>query len=437
MRAMVAILVGCSLLTAVFPASAEDTGDSAKPMWKQEEFIISSFQVLPSEGWDLAFIRRYADAGFNLLETNIARPDAVGWQSLSDEEHRRLLDLCAEVGVKVLAVDHPRFTGRTQSDEGAQVAEENVRGAIEAYGGHPALYGYYLWDEPSIEVFEDLRKTQDLFQRLDPSRLPYTVLLPSYGPYAWEHAENQSGYTEYVRRFVEVVDPPVLGFDYYPFREAGFADGYWSDLEFLRTVAVEKDLPFWVYIQSCGWPGMKSPTVAEIRFQANIAAAYGATAIQYFVYHSVTTGGLTFGDAPATGEGSPQANYEGVTAINRQLAAWGPVLMTLRSIGVYHSGEDIHKDTTPASACPLLRAASPGLVIGHFNDPAGADYFLVVNRDYAEETEVTLELAETTLVSVVRGAGDAQALSDAPLDTVLVDLAPGGGMLLRLGPAAP
>ena len=55
-------------------------------MWKQKDFVISSFQVLNEDDLGVEYIRTYAQAGFTLLETMMPRGDGPAWRSLPTDD---------------------------------------------------------------------------------------------------------------------------------------------------------------------------------------------------------------------------------------------------------------------------------------------------------------------------------------------------------------
>jgi len=403
-------------------------------MYQQTKFVISSFQALEPGVLTDEWVACYAAAGFNMLESNMPASDRVGWQSLSPADQDRLMTLCAAHGIGVLVVDHQRFTGR-QSVDCALLDE-----ATALYSGHPGFAGYYLWDEPKPENFPDVRRMQDHVATVDPAHLPYTVLLPSYGPYAWEENSGNPSFPEYVRQFIHTVDPPVLAFDYYPFSSRGFKQRYWSDLGIMRREALRFDKPLWIYIQSCGWGGMLAPSPAQLRFQAWMAVAYGARGIQYFVYHEVTTATITFGRAVVQSDGTPGPLYPETARLNSELAILGPTLIGLNSRAIIHTDPTLYALETASDISELAPVveASPGLVLSLFEDCAGQRLLLVANKSWDSATAARIVLASPHRIQEVSKTQPDQV---APLDAVSaprtvfeLSLEPGDARLLILLP---
>lgn len=137
---------------------------------------------------------------------------------------------------------------------------------IEAFGGYPGLGGYYLWDEPSLEDFSSVRRAAEIIRSHDGARLPMVGMLPSYGRYRWPRE-----YPTFARRFMRVVDPEVVAFDFYGVRQTT-PDGpptvnpfLYRDLRLWSDLAREVDRPLWLYGSAVGWgrwPGRALPRCA-------------------------------------------------------------------------------------------------------------------------------------------------------------------------------
>lgn len=385
--------------------------------WSQDRFEISSFYVLPVGGVSEEAIKLYADANFTLVEANT--PIQYRSEDFSDAENLEILRLCEKYGLRYVITDHNKFTGKHDSDE-AELSE-----VIGSYSDYPSFSGYYVWDEPRREDFAAAKEMVKYFNEKDPSSLCLIAMYPSYGPY-----KHPREYEEFLQEYVDVVNPQVLSYDYYPFRNNTHSSTFYWDFEVNRKIALRKGIPMWFYIQACQRPGWDNPTVSMIRYQAFSALAYGAKGIQYFIYRDIVGKNPEFVNAVVDSESRPTRKYEGIKALNGEILKLGPTLMKLTSIGVYHSGS-VPSGCRGLDGNPLVSKASDNLLIGLFEDPDSIDYLLVVNKDYESKQEVCLCFNKKVKLQEVSEQTD--SLSEKlSVDCLELCLSAGAGRLFRV-----
>lgn len=348
--------------------------------WTQDRFEISSFYVFPVGGVSEEAIKLYADANFTLIESNT--PIQHRSEDFSYEENVEILRLCEKYGLRYVVTDHKRFTGQHNPDK-AELSE-----VIKAYSEYPAFFGYYVWDEPRRENFAVVRDMVQYFNENDPQRACLIAMYPSYGPY-----KHPNEYEEFLQEFVDTVNPEILSYDHYPFRENGHTSGFYWDFEANRRVSLRKGIPMWFYVQACQRPGWGNPNVRKIRYQAFSALAYGAKGLQYFIYRNIVGKSPEFVNAVVDSESRPTEKYEGVKALNGEILQLGPTLMKLTSTGVYHSGS-IPDGCIGLEGNPLVDEASDNLLVGLFEDVESTKYVMIVNKDYENDREVFLQFKE-------------------------------------------
>ncbi len=125
-----------------------------------------------------------------------------------------------------------------------------VESIARDYKAHPALFGYGVRDEPPADLFGRIGEVCRLFRKLDPDHPPLMNLFPGY---AKPEQLAMEDYRDYVRKFIEVVDPAVLMYDHYPFKTNRAIDTGWHrDLSLFRRESRRADIPFWIFIQCQG-----------------------------------------------------------------------------------------------------------------------------------------------------------------------------------------
>ena len=155
-----------------------------------------------------------ADAGFT-----------INFSHLTDlNDALKALDLGQKAGVKIM------FTCTQLSSDPEEI--------VKKVKDHPALFGYFLRDEPAASDFPGLADWAKRIRAVDDTHPIYLNLFPNYAP---EHILGCT-YEEYVHRFVEEVGLPMLSFDYYPVTVEGVRESWWSNLEVIAKEAKEADV---------------------------------------------------------------------------------------------------------------------------------------------------------------------------------------------------
>ncbi|HEX41219.1 MAG TPA: hypothetical protein ENN81_04070 [Phycisphaerales bacterium] len=298
---------------------------------------------------------------------------------------------------------------------------------------HPALYAYYIIDEPSASQFAALGGLVEYLRQRDPAHLAYINLFPTYANNQQLGTEGDvvTAYREHLRRYVEQVKPALISYDHYPFRLKGDGDQYFLNLAMIRRAAQDAGVPFLNIVQACTWApeAMRVPNPDELRYLVYTTLAYGAQGISYYVYaHPNHHGSLVSLD------GTPGPLYHAVKSYNRHFVAIAAQLQRLRSLGVYHTAMR-EPSCKPLSADAVFRvddaASSPGprgWLLGCFGARDETTHVVVVNLDYAAEGKVMLR---GPVQLDVFDAATAQWHSTEKA-VIELTLPPGGGILARV-----
>ncbi len=390
---------------------------SGTARWTRDRLMLSTFTGLRRGDDPAVVLPLLRELGLTHLELNT--PLEYRAQDLPDADLEAALVEAQHQGLGVFLTSHAAFTGNASPNEPV------LRKYVERWTGYPAVAGYYLWDEPRLDDFAAVRRTADLLRTLDPERLTLTALLPSYGPYG-----HPDAYASYVHRFVEMVNPAVLSFDYYPCRLEPETDrplvwpGFFHDLSVYWAVAASTGKPFWYYAACCGWPTKAGPNAVTIGVQVWAALAFGASGIQYFMARDFTGELLDFVDAPVVGTGERGPTFETVRGVNLQAVTLWPWLQGLEPTGVrWHVAGGVSGSLnlrTPA-------AGATGLVISEWaRSPADpVELLFVVNPDLHDTRQIPPALADQATVLFHSADAEGDDVSSTPT------LRPGSACLLR------
>ncbi|MBN1854461.1 MAG: beta-galactosidase [Pirellulales bacterium] len=364
-----------------------------------------------------AVARQMADGGWNLVWCREAELDVAQRHGLRAQLHDGLLT--------------PRSL-----DDPAQ--REKLDSLIDRVRDHPALYSYFIQDEPSAGQFPELGKIVAYLRQRDPAHMAYINLFPTYANN--EQLGTQGApvpaYREHLRQYLDIVKPSLISYDHYQFATDGDLDGYFLNLALIRQSALDAGVPFLNIVQACSWtPVRRVPNADEMRYLVYTTVAYGAQGISYYVYcHPGHEGGIALAD------GTPTPIYHALKHSNREFVAIAKELQPLVSLAIYHSG------MVPPGAVALPENApfrldpplSPieyqppervrGALLGYFGASGQPSHVVVVNLDYKALIELVLVgPGNLDLFDATTGTWSPAGGQRAELQ-----LPPGGGKLLRL-----
>lgn len=417
--------------------------------WTQDNFVLSQFKAYGNNMRKC--VKACADVGFDTVE--------LGWAS--DEQADAAVQLCEQFGLRLIYQNMSRFGGAWDRDpingnhgryfskiyqrnidngkweNSSFHSETDIRKVIAEKRKWNSVVGYYIWDEPFFEEqFEICRKLTDDCENEDSTALAFTVANPSYNPYfKWEG----NAYPAYVERYADIIDPPVLSFDYYPIgrpeqNEEVQLDNspMWCDLAAVKRVADLRKIPFWFYYQGVNFQDAPLFTFPMIRLSMYAGAMYGAKALQ----HYCST------DSIVDADGNRLPFFEPQKQINAEFKALGDTLMALECKRVFHDDsclvdfEPMKQYVQPLSDSAFLSEKLPYRTsIGEFEDSYGNLYMMVLNRDYLTDKTVKLKLNNDYRVYEVNRDDGMQYVKNDSADMLSLDLEAGDAVLLRLQPA--
>lgn len=238
----------------------------------------------------------------------------------TEEEAKKCMDLCAEYGMAYLARDDISLdyasTGRSRrdyrtltEDQKAEI-DKKYEKSLKKYCDHPAFAGVCFIDEPGMESFKGIKRAKDMFEKVcGKDKVFYVNLFPYYSSakqfeYGWELPDapstqglepyvntNMSRYKIYVEKFLEIVKPAMISYDAYPFFSLGGIESMLHNVlydvpQYLHYIDKEKGIPYWIFFQGFGECGEKGKVrvvnFAEVQLSISLALAFGAKGLQVF-----------------------------------------------------------------------------------------------------------------------------------------------------------
>jgi len=285
---------------------------------------------------------------------------------------------------------------------------------------HPALYGYFLQDEPWPTDIQETTQRYKAMARQDTKKPTYVNLLPDYGD-GIPREIKMPPYKQYLQQ-ASTIGLPFISFDFYPIMKSGIRNTWYSCLEDIRQESLRTGKPFWAFAlctPHCDYP---QPTIESLRLQIYSNLAYGAQAIEYFTYWTPKpTDEWDFHDAPISIDGQRTKNYSLVKRMNQELRNLLPLFDKAEIQTVNHMVR-IPEGTTriqriPTNIKKLKITGRQGAIISTFKKD-GHLYMAIVNKDYQSDmklyisakrnvTMLTKQLKETSIKSNYKiGGGD-------------------------------
>ncbi len=386
----------------IIGARAQDEVSHLAP----EEFAILAWGHTPG---DADTLRELRACGFNLA--GFVAP-----------EH---LDAVAAAGLKCIVSTRETHVSDAAASLDDAAIQPRVAALTERVAGHPAVFGYYLRDEPSAALYPGLARWAAAFRRADPKHASYINLFPNYA------SPGQMGaapYEEYVESFVTTVKlrssvtittpswTTGLAVTLFPEPRGRTQRRAAAQPAILNIAAFERAL------------SLREPSEAGLRFQAYTTLAYGGRGISYFTYFAPAIGNYRLAPIDAFGHKTP--TWDMLRSVNLQIHRLGPTYLTLKSVNVFH-----HPDVPPKCAgldTSRHLAAVPGghFVIGEFEGPGGRPFVLIVNKDLRVSTAFDVKFKQPGRVMQT----NAYTGQTTPWGGENNWLAPGQGMLLSLEP---
>lgn len=398
---------------------------NADRKYRQDNLVISTFKG-STDNIRLG-IENCKEMNFNLLE--------FGWTT--PEDCKKCMVACEEVGIDGIFQDWDTFGGFQDKRGLKEIDADALQTYLEYTHKFRHVKGYYVWDEPGKEETMYLAaKHLDIMEKADPDKLPYIVAYPSYNK-KWEWGNGE--FFGYLTRYAEIINPPVLSLDYYPFdrknpyRPHQLDDSeLFLDIALLRKIALEKDIPMWFYFQTQDDPWRfeyREFTAEQIRVQQYNALLHGAKGLQNY---NVAEGALNK-------DGTKGPLFEATKDINKRCYQMGKTLMALTSVGVYHSKEVLegNKDFEAyrESVCESKVLANEELPfrcsVGEFKDCEENRYLFIQNRDYEKARTFKLKLQKKFRVYEVSQEHGMQSVRNYSVTGITLRLEPGDAKLLR------
>ena len=333
-------------------------------------------------------VRDWAEAGMNLCHSPRFVPGEDDPAAMT-----ALLDRCADNGIRLI-LDDPRcrWTGALSDPDGYRL---RFRQMLDEFGLHPAVYGYYVGDEPGAAQMEEARAAVRLQRETAPDKVPFINFNPFYA-HAGSVREHLgcADFDEWADGFVRDSGLQQLSYDHYlqmnppdP-AESGIGE-YYTSLRRFMAAAKRNHIPLWVTNLSVGHFRYRCPKEDDLRWQLNTSVASGAKCVWWFFFYMRVVR-INYRLAPIDEHGHRTETYEWLSRVqNTFRKQFGPLFAELIHDETFHTGRAYGGyPLLEEGRHPLLSRVScdhglPG-VISLFHLPDGTKYAALVNNSQTE-----------------------------------------------------
>jgi hypothetical protein len=366
-----------------------------------------------------AVAKQMADGGFNLVWCNEKELDVARGHGLRAMLNDGLLSPAS--------LDNPEQRAKLDA-------------LIDRVKAHPALYCYFITDEPNASTFPAWGKLFAYLRERDPAHLAYLNIFPTYASneQLGTKGDVATAFTEHLRQYVDIVKPQLISYDHYQFMINGEDTGqYFLNLALVREAAQKAGIPFLNIVQAASWaPSVRVPIPEEERYLVYTTLAYGAQGISYYVYCCAGHTG-----AIAHADGTPTELYGPLSTLNREFVAIASQLQPLKSLAIYHTGMlpegcvalpegapfRLDPPVAPMAYKPPQKVK--GILLAYFGTPGKPTHVLVVNMDYTKSVKTSV-VGPGALEVFNPKTGVWRASPNGARANML--LQPGGGKLVRV-----
>jgi hypothetical protein len=342
-----------------------------------------------------ADVETWSDAGFTVPQSPSFDP--------TNAEHvahmRHMLDWAQARKMKLILCD-PRATCPTMNGGNAPSPPDGyaagVRNAISQFGDHPALFGFYVGDEPDAAMKERLFACSRIQKELAPKLHPYANLLPYLR--GIEKRAGTDSWPNYLDEYVKKSNADLISYDCYEHMNPGRKgwEDYFANLRLYREAALRNGVPFWNTILSVGIFRYRSPNYDEFRWQFNTTIASGAHGVMWYVCH-MGAPVANHRQAPIDEFWERTSTYYDLRRVQQSFhRRYGDLFNRLASTRVTFTPKAMGGGEvfTPNGLVSKLETDAPDhpLLLGEFVDREGRRYLMLVNCSMTESVLATITI---------------------------------------------
>ncbi len=322
-----------------------------------EDLWLSEGTVEEQNAAALEKLRAYKDAGMTVYMPQMSATYDVYNDVWETCDTKRVLDLCEQVGLKVIIIDGFLWDQSTSTSSlignGAtwatmETLTARVKQVMSAYVDHPAFYGVMLADEPSYTqataygeiyraikgAYPDVYVQYNLLPMTKNLGSKYGADVPALGNGNLTEAQRESYFRAYLETFIDATGADYVMYDQYPLNDGNIYETYIAGLQVAAELCKEKGIELRVVAQT-----MKLSTSSstgrnldeqDLYWLNNMLAGFGVKGITYFTYQTKENNAdETFYDGYSfvNSDGTKTSVYYSMQKIMAELQRLAPVIL--------------------------------------------------------------------------------------------------------------
>ena len=341
-----------------------------------KQFPVMAWAGIPENETNVESFQELKEMGININLSNYSTADAM----------EKALDVAEKVGIQMIA-----------SCPELKIDTENT---VKRFLHHPALFGYFLMDEPVRKDFDELGKWAKKISSIDSVHICFVNLIAGIHPYKTDALGTKS-YAEYVSTFINEVPVQLLSFDFYPVLNDGVHERWYESLGIFSDEARKASKPFWAFALASSYNGLHPvPTLAALRLQMFSNLAYGAQGLEYWAYRM----NQSLRCAPIGLNGKRTDVYDLIKTVNNEIQLLAGVFSGAKVISVQHTGLVIPRGTSRLTKLPdeikVFETSGTGMLVSVLENGENT-FFVIVNRDLQNSQTITI-LGDKSLKKVLK-----------------------------------
>lgn len=332
-----------------------------------QEMPIVAFHGVKPAFTDVKHFKQLRDAGFNVNLTVYP----------NNEEAAKALDCAHLAGVKILLLTPELFSETAKT--------------VKRFQNHPAMFGYFIADEPSLENLSNVVEKIKEIQRYDSILPAYVNLFPNYADEKYLKANN---YEQYVSAFTHAIPGHLISFDNYPLMGNRIHEKWYENLEIIRKHSMRESKQFWGFANSTVFHAYEQPTEAGLRLQQFSNLLYGAQGLQYFTYWTLDDEYWkknNFQHAMVDSYGKPTITYDLVKNVNNEIEKYSSMFYGARINSVYHMGKYTPAGTQKFTVTSVAHLKVNGDALISVFENKGKKYLAVLNKSLQKKMRLTMK----------------------------------------------
>lgn len=303
------------------------------------------------------------------------------WLGSNDTERNnamnKLLDLASLYGITV----YPALKTENAMWNGTSVPGYNTQ--------HEAIGGFLIQDEPSLSEMSRLGTLKTAFDANE--AFAGKEFLVNLYPQSSSNIHIGGSYASYVDSFINNVHPETIGVDIYPLNATGNArKDYFENFAILAAKAKANGCKLQYTMLACAHSTNTTtyavPTAAELRWQYDVAMAFGANEFVQYIYTSHDDGYNTMADT--NGNITNETLYNNIATANAEHTAWADTYASYGYVGTaaVKNGTNPMIDSISSYAAALPEGAAvtaTGDVLVGIFEKDGENAYMITNAGKA------------------------------------------------------